>query len=199
MNLAADGRLSGYAYSANIGWIAFEQQWGQPTMNYSTGRFSAHAYAANAGWIALETPSSDLTAASIAVPADTDADGISDAWERSKFADLTSATATSDADRDGATDLREYLAGTEPADATSHLRIISHSYHTNNSTASLNFTSAPNRRYLIEHDNDLQGPWTDSGFGLFSPDSGTSTSRTFVHPASSKLFFQVQARKPLNP
>jgi hypothetical protein len=96
-------------------------------------------------------------------------------------------------------DLREYLAGTEPADADSHLRIVSHSYNTSNQTASLTFTSAPNRRYFIEHDSDLQGPWTDSGFGLLSPDSGASTSRTFVHPAFSKLFFRVQARKPLNP
>jgi hypothetical protein len=199
VNLAADGKLTGYAYSANIGWISFEQQWGQPAMNYSTGRFSGHAYAANAGWIALDTPSSDLAAASIAEPADIDGDGISDAWEQSKFGNLTSATATSDADHDGATDLREYLAGTEPADAASHLRIVAHSYNTNNQTASLTFTSAPNRRYLIEHDSDLQGPWTDSGLGLLSPDSGASTSRTFVHPASSKLFFRVQARKPLNP
>lgn len=199
VNLAADGKLTGYAYSANIGWISFEQQWGQPAMNYSTGRFGGHAYAANAGWIALDTPSSDLAAASIAAPADSDGDGISDAWEQSKFGNLTSATATSDADHDGATELREYLAGTEPADAASHLRIVSHSYNTSNQTASLTFTSAPNRRYLIEHDNDLQGPWTDAGFGLLSPDSGENTSRTFVHPASSKLFFRVQARKPLNP
>ena len=199
VNLAADGNLSGFAYSANIGWIAFEQQWGQPTMNYSTGRFSGYTYATNAGWIALDTPSSDLAAASIAAPADSDSDGIADAWEQSKFGNLASATATSDADRDGATDLREYLAGTEPADADSHLRIVSHSYNTSNQTASLTFTSAPNRRYLIEHDSDLQGLWTDSGFGLLSPDSGANTSRTFAHPASSRLFFRVQARKPLNP
>jgi len=199
VNLAADGKLSGYAYCASIGWIAFEQQWGQPVMNYSTGRFSGHAYAANAGWIALDTPSSDLAAASIATPADTDGDGISDVWEKSKFGNLTSAGAATDADRDGATDRGEYLAGTEPADSTSRLRIVSHSFDTANRTAFLTFTTAPNRRYLIEQDNDLREPWTDSGLGLIAPDPGDKTSRTFVHPTSSKLFLRVQARKPLNP
>jgi len=199
VNLAVDGKLSGYAYSASIGWITFEQQWGQPVMNYSTGRFSGHAYAANAGWIALDTPSSDLAAASIAAPTDSDGDGISDAWERLQFGNLTSAHSATDADRDGATDLGEYLAGTEPDDSDSRLRIVSNSFDTANRTAFLTFTTAPNRLYLIQQGNDLQESWTDSGLGLIAPDPGAKTSRTFVHPVARKLFLRVQAHKPLNP
>ncbi len=53
---------------------------------------------------------------------------------------------------------RKCLSETEPTDAALHIRIVSHSYNTSNQTASLTFTSAPNRGYLIEHDSDLQGP-----------------------------------------
>jgi len=195
VNLAPDGALSGYAYSANIGWIAFEQTRGQPRMNYSTGRFSGHAYAANAGWISLETPSSTLAAASIAPPEDIDTDGISDAWELQYFNKLSIADTTTDADGDGAGDLQEYLAGTDPADAASRLRIVSHSHDTGKTTATLDFTTAPNRLYSIQR-GDLQGAWTDAGFGSIAPD-GAITRRSFVHPAASKLFFRVQAWKPL--
>jgi hypothetical protein len=195
VNLAPDGALNGYAYSANIGWIAFEQHRGQPRMNYSTGRFSGHAYAANAGWISLETPSSTLVAASIAPPADLDADGIADAWEMQFFNKLSIADSTTDADGDGAGDLQEYLAGTDPGDAASRLRIVSHSHDTGKTTATLDFTTAPNRLYSIQR-GDLQGAWTDAGFGSIAPD-GAITQRSFVHPAATKLFFRVQAWKPL--
>jgi hypothetical protein len=40
---------------------------------------------------------------------DTDQDGIDDAWEQLFFGNLTTANSTSDYDRDGYTDLQEYL------------------------------------------------------------------------------------------
>lgn len=42
------------------------------------------------------------------VPVDTDSDGIDDSWEQTNFGDLTTATVTSDYDKDGYTDLQEY-------------------------------------------------------------------------------------------
>lgn len=51
--------------------------------------------------------------------ADSDSDGLPDAWETTTFGDLTTATATSDNDKDGYTDLQEYqfiIAGTKDAD-----------------------------------------------------------------------------------
>ncbi len=46
--------------------------------------------------------------------ADTDGDGIPDAWEFRYFGNLTTASATSDYDLDGLSDYGEYLAGTNP-------------------------------------------------------------------------------------
>lgn len=196
VNLAPDGSLSGLASSANIGCITFEQQWGQPRLDYSTGRFSGHAHAANAGWIALDTPYSDLVASSIAAPADADGDGISDAREMEHFEKLTLSSASTDADGDGVSDLQEYLAGTDPRDATSRLRIVSHNHDKDNTRTSLEFTTAPNRLYAIQQ-GGLKDKWIDPGFGLVAPEPGITTTRTFVHPTASKLFFRVQAWKPL--
>ena len=46
--------------------------------------------------------------------ADTDGDGIPDAWEMRYFSNLTTASATSDFDLDGLSDYGEFLAGTNP-------------------------------------------------------------------------------------
>ena len=53
MNLDTSGNLSGYAYGANIGWIAFEQTYGQPKVNLATGNLSGYVWSANCGWISL--------------------------------------------------------------------------------------------------------------------------------------------------
>ena len=183
--------------SRRSGCLSFEQHWGQPRLDYSTARFSGHAHAANAGWIALDTPFSDLVASSIAAPADADGDGISDAWEMEHFEKLTLSSVSTDADGDGVSDHQEYLAGTDPLDAASHLRIVSHNHDKDNTRTSLEFTTAPNRLYAIQQ-GDLKDKWLDAGFGLVTPESGTTTTtRTFVHPPASKLFFRVQAWKPL--
>lgn len=50
--------------------------------------------------------------------ADSDQDGVSDAWEMAHYGDLTSR-GVSDADNDGLTDVREAALGTDPADADS--------------------------------------------------------------------------------
>jgi hypothetical protein len=127
VNVSPAGNLTGYAYAANVGWINLEQTHGQPKLDLRTGKFTGSAYSANLGWIALDTTFSDLATDTISRP-DTDADGIADAWENLNFGNLTTATATSDRDGDGASDLSEYNAGTLPNDAASQLRIVSHTY-----------------------------------------------------------------------
>jgi hypothetical protein len=49
-----------------------------------------------------------------ALPVDSDRDGMSDLWEEDHFDNLDTASAASDFDRDGYTDLEEYLNGTDP-------------------------------------------------------------------------------------
>jgi hypothetical protein len=193
----ASGRLTGYAYAANIGWIQFEQTYGQPKLNFLPGRFTGYAYSGNVGWISLDTAVSDLATLSFSIP-DTDSDGISDAYEMKHFGNLTAANASTDADGDGCRDALEYTAGTNPKDPLSKLWITAHSYNfaVSPPSATLTFTSVPNRLYRIEYDSGSLGFWLVSALGVFAPDSGATTSKTLLFPAAGRRYFRVRALLP---
>jgi hypothetical protein len=54
---------------------------------------------------------------------DDDADRMADAWEIQQFGNMGTSDGTTDSDSDGFTDLQEFIAGTDPFDPDSHLRI----------------------------------------------------------------------------
>lgn len=85
---------------------------------------------------------------------DTDQDGHPDDWERFWFRDL-SPTRDSDSDQDGAADAEERVAGTDPSQAASRLRILAVDF--DGGTARLRFTIAPSRRYRVEAGSILGG------------------------------------------
>ena len=198
VNQDGTGRLSGYAYGENIGWLNFG--WASPTdpdrprFDLLTGVFSGYAYSGNCGWINLGA--GFLAAESIRRP-DSDADGIADAWEMRLFGDLTSATATSDSDGDGYSDLAEYRADTLPHAGDHHPRTLLLPV-SGGTSATLRFASESTRLYRITTSADLT-TWTDSGLGVFSPDPGATTERTLTFPATSALFFRVLHHLPLTP
>lgn len=196
INLAVNGELTGYAYGANIGWILFEQTRGRPRLDWLTGRLSGHAYSANVGWIALDTTFTDLATTTLSRP-DGDGDGMADPWEWRYFSDLA-ADATSDSDRDGAKDLAEYKAGTDPRTAESALLITSHSHNESLTSATLTWTIVPARQYRIEFSEDLSARWTPSSLGTFTPAPGPTATRTITAPATSlRRYLRVEAVHPL--
>lgn len=195
VNVSPDGLLTGYAYAANIGYIQFEQTLGQPRINLLTGQFGGYAYSANIGWISLDTPLSDLAITKLNRP-DSDGDGIPDNWEKLYFGNLTTANALTDKDGDGSSDLAEYRAGTLPNDRTSSLRITAFNFNSNFTQSSLTFTIQPTRFYRIEHDTDLEAPWTDSTLGTFTPAAGATATRTLTLPSSPRRFFRAVAIQP---
>jgi len=196
VNLSLGGNLTGYAYGANIGWVQFEQTQGQPKLNLITGQFTGYAYSANLGWIALDTTLSDLTTTTLSRP-DTDGDGIPDPWERFYFPNLTTANATTDKDGDGSSDAEEYAAGTNPTDGNSKLRITAHSYNAGYTQATLTWTMVPTRNYRIEFDADMNGSWTNSALGTFTPAPSATATRAVTPGAASRRFFRVVAVQPL--
>ncbi|MEK7952896.1 hypothetical protein [Luteolibacter soli] len=202
------GNLSGLAWGANIGWINFGtgsngaprplSDPDRPRFDLITGQFSGYAHGANVGWINLST----LQAASI-YSVDDDGDGIADLWERENFANLTTATASTDTDHDGVSDKDEYLADSDPNDPNSRLRIIDHlvQFFPNEGYNSwdVSFTSSPRRLYRIETSTDLGAtPWQDAS-GLFPGSSGTSTSHGISAQPSPRNFLRVSVAKPLQP
>ena len=200
-SVGGSGQLSGLAYAANIGWITFEQTYGLPRVNLLNGQLTGYAYSANVGWISLSNSFAVLQTDSISPgPLDGNGSGLPVAWEMEYFG-TTNINPNADPDGDGMSNLQEYLAGTNPTDPNSRLRIIAISGNSIGSTAALTWTSVPSRLYYVnERTNLTTGVWsTNLTLGVVFPDVGSTTTRTLTDAAASNRFFRVQAVVPLSP
>lgn len=84
---------------------------------------------------------------------DSDTDGLPDDWEHFYFTNLTQA-ATGDFDADGASNQAEYLAGTNPVEAASVLRVTD--FTRDETGVTLRFNFAASRNYTVDCSSDLQ-------------------------------------------
>lgn len=101
-------------------------------------------------------------AASSALPGiDTDSDGMPDAWEEAHSLNPDDAgDALLDADSDGATNLDEYRADTDPRDPASRLAILSLTVNESSQAVAIRFHAAEGRAYRIDSRIHLQtGGW----------------------------------------
>lgn len=103
---------------------------------------------------------------------DSNFDGLPDDWQRSFWGDSTGSwgSAFADSDGDGASNLFEFLAGTDPTDAESYLfvRMIS-----GNLGARLEWDTLPGMIYQVEVSGDLENwePYTSPRFAVDNTDS----------------------------
>ena len=136
----------------------------------------------------------------IAAGADTDGDGIADAWERVEFGDLTTANATSDNDHDGMTDLQEYLAGTDPLDSQDALRLTRCSRNPGgvSNRVALEWMSVPTRCYAIEICTNLSPSASWSQFTTGFENLLGWHSVVFTDTATRR-FYRIRAVRPLMP
>jgi len=101
---------------------------------------------------------------------DEDADGMPDDWEEwmlylagedYSFAGIVAFRPGDDADRDGMTNLQEYLAGTDPFIATDLLKVESFERVPGTERARLTFLTAVGRKYRVLMSESLSQPnWT---------------------------------------
>ncbi len=195
------GRLTGYAYGANIGWVTFEQTYGQPRIDLLTGDLSGYAWGANVGWISLANSQAFVRTDMLGAGPDTDGDGIPDAWEYQTAGDLlTLQGGGADFDHDGVTDTEEALADTDPRDPGSRLVITAFERAGDTDVAS--WPVAQTRLYrLMQTDSLTPSPpvWTDSGQGLIQPEGAPAVTRGVTDAASTQRFYRVQSIVPLSP
>ena len=192
------GNLRGYAYGANIGWIAFETN-GNPRLDLLTGAVSGHAWGANVGWISLSNAQAFVQTDTLDPGPDSDGDGMPDAFELANTGSLTNLTASGDFDDDGIPDVDEYHADTLPDDDASFLHITD--YAKAGTTGQVTWTVSPTRLYRLEHSPTATNgaPWVDSGLGLLTPGPGPTAMREVTVPATTTRLFRAKAVVPLSP
>jgi len=198
VNLLTGGKLRGYAYGANIGWLNFENT-GDPRIDLLTGKFDGYVFSANCGWISLHTVFALVQTDYLQPGQSTNGNGLPDAWLLTTTGSLADGP-NADTDGDGTTNLEEYLAGTDPNNPNSVLAITSYTATPVGASVistTLTWKSVMTRYYFIEQSLDLVS-WFDSGLGPITP-AGATTTDTFTHVHSPKRFFRVRAMDPLAP
>jgi len=193
------GHLSGYAYGANIGWINFEQTYGQPTIDLLTGNLSGYVWGANIGWISLSNAQAYVRTETLSAGPDTDGDNIPDAWEYEMAGNLSTLSGGGhDDDGDGVSDVDEYPADTDPTEIASVLHITELARL--ESTNTITWTIEPTRFYHIEQSETISNGtiWTDSTLGQMTPDAATTMTRDVIDAASTTRFYSVKAVVPLS-
>lgn len=190
------GNLTGYAYGANIGWINFEQTYGQPKVDLYTGKLSGSVWSANCGWISLSNAVAFVQTTSIKPGTDSDLDGIADAYELTYTNTLAGMSQFTDSDGDGVSDKNEYLAGTNPKDANSVLRIT---YFARNPATFINtmyWNGLSSRFYAVQTNTDLaNGIWADRV--AFTIPGASSMVGADITPTN--CFYRLRVFRPLMP
>jgi hypothetical protein len=106
----------------------------------------------------------DLFSSGLVSPpiADSDADGMDDAWEMKYFGTLA-RDGTGDFDGDGVSDLLEFLTGTDPTDPASYFHLDVVALGTSGQGPTLSFPAVSSKNYHLQFKNALSDPdWQDS-------------------------------------
>jgi Tol biopolymer transport system component len=120
---------------------------------------------------------------------DSDSDGMDDDWEVAQFGDLNRDGA-GDQDGDGQTDLQEFLAGTNPTNSGSILRVLTITRLRGSGSTTVVWSAVAGRSYVVQYKDSLDATWTNAS-GAIEADS---TSMSFAHSSSSpQRFYRVVA------
>jgi hypothetical protein len=128
-------------------------------------------------------------------PAAAAPDRISDEWKVKFFGSIDSPNAApnADPDDDGAPNWKEYLAGTNPTDASSHLNLRAPEARVKNGKKqlALRWLSAPGKKYILESTSDLaNGPWIVIASGVVG--DGTIKEYLDSNTAAGTLYYRVR-------
>jgi Tol biopolymer transport system component len=118
---------------------------------------------------------------------DSEPDGMDDDWEVAFFGDL-SHTGPADTDSDGATDLQEFLAGTDPTNGNSVFRVLTVA-PAGGGAKTLLWSGNPTRSYRAEFKDDLTATswialngtisWNGTTASISDPSASGATNRFY--------------------
>jgi hypothetical protein len=111
-----------------------------------------------------------------------------DDWERFWLINLE-GQAADDPDEDGLSHRDEWMAGTDPRNASSLLRILQHGLGAG--PAWIRFPMAPSRSYRVEWSTDLK-TWREEDGVLTFPERGIAEWRSLGGQGSAGGFFRVR-------
>ncbi len=180
--------------------VAYQWQQSVDSSNFNNLAFTTNPLPASATiagdyYRVLLTPNDGVangqtfTTASVLVPVDADGNGINDDWEMQYFGHI-GIDPNADPDGDGFSNLQEFLAGTDPTDPSSALRITS--IVTNGPDIVISFTTCSNKVYDAQYNDDLTtSNW--NGFVTNIPGTGAIVSTNDPGAASlTNRFYRVR-------
>ena len=187
------GNLHGFAWGANIGWIAFETN-GAPKVDLLTGKLSGYAWSANCGWISLSNSAAYVQTDAIQQGA-LAPDGLPIAWLLQNFG-TTNVNAKADPTGKGMTIGQDYLAGTDPNNPNSVFKITYENRGSSPNYTILDWNAVSIRYYAIQTNSSLnKGVWAD--FAAL-PIAGWNNAG-FSDFDSTNEFYRIRAYRPLMP
>ena len=125
--------------------------------------------------------------------ADTDMDGMDDDWEMAYFGTLD-RDGTADFDGDGQTDRQEFLAGTDPTNKGSILRVLTLNLLGGGGTRVI-WSAAPGKTYQVQFKETLpDSPWNDVGGPVLANGTTASLMDYSAANASHRFYRAVLVR-----